>query len=89
MKITDITHIEDCFDGSFIKEFHFDQPITAAFIQHLGQFGQLTYFPKFARPFFKVIFEGDFYLKGVEGNQTARALLWKDENITFIKSKVC
>ncbi|MCP4219927.1 MAG: hypothetical protein GY765_35175, partial [bacterium] len=45
MKVLEITHIEDCFDGSFIKELHLDEPVTEAFIYHLEPMGNLQYFP--------------------------------------------
>lgn len=88
MRIDQVKHIEDCFDGSFIKEFAFSETVTEAFIQYLGQHGKLTYFKTFARPFYKVVFLDNYYIKGVEGNSTARALLWKEENIIRLKELV-
>ena len=88
MKVTQIRHIEDCFDGSFIREFELDSAFDKALIQHLGKHGTLSYFPNFARPFFKVIFEGEHYIKGVEGNTMARTLLWNEQQALDIKQLI-
>lgn len=74
MKIIDVRHIEDCFDGSFMYEILFDTDVAPAFIQSLGIEGQLQYFPSFTRPFFKAVFENRFTVKGVEGNRSVRIL---------------
>jgi len=74
MKIVDVRHIEDCFDGSFIHEVLFDADIAPAFIRALGAEGILHYHRDFARPFFRVILKGRFTIKGVEGNRTVRVL---------------
>ncbi len=37
MEIVDLKHIEDCFDGSYIKELLFSEPITKRFICLKGQ----------------------------------------------------
>ena len=80
MKIIEVKEIEDCFDGSFIKEVLFDQVVTKDFIDYLGQAGQFEYFPNFARPFYKVEVAQKYIVKGVEGNRTARIILYR-ENI--------
>ena len=78
MNIIKIKEIEDCFDGSFIKEVLFDEVVTRDFINYLGRAGQLEYFPNFARPFYKVEVTKTFIVKGVEGNQTARIILFRN-----------
>jgi hypothetical protein len=67
MNLIEIKHIEDCFDGSFIRNFIFDEPVTYNFIQYLEKKGVLKYFKDFPRPFYQVI-NNDFIIKGVEGN---------------------
>lgn len=88
MQIIDIIHIEDCFDGSYIKEFVFAAAVNEDFILFLGQHGQLSYFKTFARPFYKIIFPSQAYLKGVQGNTTARAMLRDADDILFIRQLV-
>ena len=76
MKLVDVRHIEDCFDGSYMYEVLFDTDVEPAFIEALGTEGQLQYHRTFARPFFKAIFEGRFTIKGVQGNRTVRVLTY-------------
>lgn len=78
MKIINVKEVEDCFDGSFIKEVLFDDVVTKDFIDYLGKAGQLEYFPNFARPFYKVDVAKKYIVKGVEGNKTARIILYRD-----------
>ncbi|HSV98988.1 MAG TPA: hypothetical protein VLI39_02375 [Sedimentisphaerales bacterium] len=74
MKIVDVKHIEDCFDGSYLHELLFDSEITRDFILGLRSAAEVQYYPDFARPFFKATVPGRFTLKGIEGNQTARVI---------------
>jgi len=72
MIILEIKQVEDCLDGSVIKELFLEEKISSAFIQSLGKEGTLQYFPHFAKPFFKLRIEGKLNLKGIEGNTTLR-----------------
>jgi len=85
MKIIKIKHIEDCFDGSYIKELLFDDAVNREFILQLGQKGDLNYLEDFSRPFFKVMFRDDFYLKGVQGNYSVRVFLRDQKDIEHIQ----
>ena len=87
MEIVEIKHIEDCFDGSSIKEILFSEKINAAFIHALGKKGSLQYFKHFARPFFKIRIEGKVDAKGIEGNSTMRIHL-KAPNIFTVDNLV-
>ena len=76
MKVVKIKDIEDCFDGTFIKEVFFDTKVSSGFIHYLGQKGQLQYFPNFAKPFYKFIeYSGRYTIKGIQGNLSARIIL--------------
>lgn len=75
MNIIEINDIEDCFDGTFIKEAVFDEIIHEDFVLSLKNFGNLDYFPQFSRPFFKLEVKGDYTCKGVIGNRTVRIIL--------------
>ena len=91
MKIIDTKQLEDCFDGSFIKEILFDEIVTKEFIAHLGKNGILEYYPSFARPFYKIEYKEKFILKGVEGNKTARITLYEPnmgEILEYVKDYV-
>ncbi len=78
MKIVSIRRLEDCFDGTIMKEVVFEAPITKAFILSWESYGRVHYYPAFARPFFSVDVAERFIFKGVEGNTTARLILCRD-----------
>lgn len=78
MKVLGIRPLEDCFDGSFIKEMLLDGAIDADFIHYLGRLGELQYFPMFARPFFRIDDRRRFSVQGIEGNRTLRVTLCRD-----------
>jgi hypothetical protein len=90
MNIEEIKHLEDCFDGSFIKEIMLSEPISRDFILYLGQEGTLQYFATFARPFFKIVKQRHYELKGVEGDQSIRILLKDDpeETLQHLKQRI-
>ncbi|MCP4155858.1 MAG: hypothetical protein GY757_49495 [bacterium] len=87
MKVLDFKHIEDCFDGSYIKEVLLDTPISADFIRHLGKLGSLQYFPDFPRPFFRIDSE-KASLKGIQDNNTFRATVYYPEELENIKDHI-
>ena len=72
MKVIKIKHIEDCFNGSFIKELLFDKQVTKSYLNILSKYGTMKYYASFARPFYRLDFEDNSYIKGVEGNRTMR-----------------
>ena len=74
MHVVRIKKIEDCFDGSFIKEFELDKKISKDFIITLGQGCCLEYFSDFARPFFRIEKKNEFQIKGVENNTTMQVI---------------
>ena len=91
MKIIEIKDIEDCFDGSFIKELLFNKKVTKEFIHYLGKTGKMNYFPDFARPFYKIICKEKYEIKGVEENKTARLTLYKKnmkEALEYLKKHI-
>ena len=75
IKVLEIKELEDCFDGSFMKEALLNSEVTKDFISYLGEGNELEYYPNFARPFFKIVKKGDYIIKGVEGNRTIRIIL--------------
>ena len=79
MIIRSINDLEDCFDGTFIKEVLFCDSVNKEFIHYLGNEGELDYFPDFAKPFFRIYLKGMYFIKGVEGNNTLRLILNKEE----------
>jgi len=78
LKITKVKDIENCFDGSFIKEIIFSDEITKDFIFFMRKNADLKYYPEFSRPFFKINIPDLFELKGVENNKSIRIVLKND-----------
>jgi hypothetical protein len=87
MKILEIKDMENCFDGSFMKEAIFDHNIEKNFIDYLGSYGELEYYGNFLRPFYKLSIPFKFILKGVEGNNTAKVVFSRsniDDSMKFL-----
>ena len=88
MKVIEIRHIEDCFDGSLIKELLFSEKISRNFIYALNKKGDIQYFAHFSRPFFKIRVNNIYDIKGIEGSNSVRIHLKNPANYTiedFIK----
>jgi hypothetical protein len=75
MRIAAVEQLEDCFDGSRVYTYHFDQAWTRESIQRLSGCGELDYFPDFPRPFFRLRGTGGLQIKGVEGLAHCRVVL--------------
>ncbi len=75
MKIIEIKELENCFDGSFMREAFINIKVNKDLIYFLGENNELEYYPDFARPFYKVTKKGMFIIKGVEGNDSMRLIL--------------
>ncbi|MBF0362829.1 MAG: hypothetical protein HQK49_17555 [Oligoflexia bacterium] len=74
MIIINISIKEDCLDSTIIKEFAFDQSINREYINYLGKLGSMQYFPEFPKPFFSIIVDREFKIKGIEGEKTIRII---------------
>ena len=89
MRLIESRFLEDCFDGTIMREVTLDEDISEPFVLYLGDFGELQYFPQFPRPFFIMEEPGKYILKGSTGKPTARIILSKsgqEENLAgFIK----
>ncbi len=79
MRVVKVKELEDCFDDSIMKEALFDEPIDRDFIYFWKNLGQVDYFPNFSKPFFKVQVPGKYFVKGIEGNQSVRLILYKND----------
>ncbi len=91
MRIVNIKELEDCFDGSFMKEVLFDETVSRKFIHYLGESGDFEYFPSFAKPFYRVVKKGLYQIKGVEGNRTLRIILNRknrEESLSYFEGYV-
>lgn len=91
MRICESKPIQNCFDGSYMKEIVFDKPVNKAFIDYLGLSGELEYFSDFPRPFYRVQRTKGYLLKGIEGNDYLRIYFLRtylDEALNFFQDYV-
>ena len=75
MRLFEIKNVEDCFDGSSVFQYWFEDRWTEDEILSLSILGKVEYFPEFPRPFFRVTGETGLQLKGVEGENNCRVIL--------------
>ena len=68
MRIVKSVQTKVCVDGSLMKEFVLDEPLTAGFLTFLESFGTLKRFPHMKRPYFSFEQENVISLKGFEGD---------------------
>jgi hypothetical protein len=91
MRVVEVRPIEDCLDGSIIREFVLDQGVDFALVERLGKVGHLRYFADFARPLFIVTAEDRFKIKGVEGSSTLTVICFDAKEpglIGWLRQKV-
>lgn len=70
VRIVNVKKLEDCFDGSTIYSYEFDDVWTYKQIQSLEILGELSYYKDFPKPFFRVNVSGGMQIKGVEGENS-------------------
>lgn len=51
-RVIAIRQVEECLDGTTIKEFELAAPMTEATMRRIAQEGKLQYFPDFSTPVF-------------------------------------
>ena len=74
MQITNRAKVEECFDGSPVYEYEFDEGWTRSMIHLLESLGSLEYFGDFPRPLFRVKSNDGLLVKGVEGDPACRVI---------------
>ncbi len=67
-----------CADGSFMKEFLLDAPVTAAFFSYLTNFGQVGSLPQVGEGFYKFEKTDWFSIKGFAGDTTVEVRFKKE-----------
>jgi hypothetical protein len=67
-----------CADGSFMKEFLLDSPVTEEFFAYLGNFGQVEALPNIGKGFFKFEKPDWFSIKGFASDTTVEVLFKKE-----------
>jgi hypothetical protein len=74
MELINIKKVEDCFDGSVIFEYYFNEEVKEGHMKKLGNTGRLNYYPDFHRPFFKIITSDGLQIKGIIGDKSFQVL---------------
>lgn len=67
-----------CADGSFMKEFLLDSPLTKEFFAYLGNFGQVESLPSVGEGFYKLEKPDWFSIKGFLGDTTVEVRFKKE-----------
>jgi hypothetical protein len=67
-----------CVDGSLMKEFVLDEPLTAEFLEFLKSFGTVKLYPHLKRPYFSFEQEHFISIKGFVGDKNVEVRNRKD-----------
>lgn len=80
MRIVKSIQTKTCIDGSLLKEFVLDEPLTPDFLAFLQEFGTVKEFPHMKRPYFSFEQEHFLSIKGFTGD-TSVEVRYKKEGI--------
>jgi hypothetical protein len=67
-----------CVDGSLMKEFVLDEPLTAGFLAFLEPFGTVREYPHMKRPYFSFEQEHFISIKGFSGDTSVEVRYKKE-----------
>ncbi len=87
MNVLELKPVQDCFDGSKIKEMRLDGVVSEPFIHYLGKMGELKYYPHFPRPFFSVNAKG-VVIKGILDNDYVRVIIFDTARLEELKNHI-
>ena len=78
MRIVKSVQTKVCVDGSLMKEFVLDEPLTEGFFVFLGHFGTVKQYPHLKRPYFS--FEQEYFIsiKGFVGDTSVEVRYRKE-----------
>jgi len=71
-RVIAVRKVEECLDGTTIKEFDLDAPLTEAVMRQIVEDGKLRYYPDFPRPYFRIDRTDAAVIQGVIGTCTLR-----------------
>ena len=69
-----VRQVEECLDGTTIKEFDLDAPLTEAVMRRIAEDAKLAYYPEFPKPYFRIDRAGAYVAQGVIGTCTLRVV---------------
>ncbi|MFA4825632.1 MAG: hypothetical protein WC593_10805 [Methanoregula sp.] len=68
MRIVKSVQTKVCVDGSLMKEYVLDEPLSPDFLRFLASFGTVKQYPHLRRPYFSFEQEHFILVKGFEGD---------------------
>jgi hypothetical protein len=86
-----VRHVEDCFDGDFIKEFELDGPLNETIMRRLAHDAELQFYPDFPKPYFRIHRRGVCTIQGVIGKKTFRVTFSRsvsEDAVGVLKSQI-
>jgi hypothetical protein len=78
MRIVRSVRHKVCVDGSFMKEFLLDEPVTPEFFSYLSTLGQVEALPNVGKGFYKFEKPDWFSIKGFAGDTTVEVRFKKE-----------
>jgi hypothetical protein len=78
MRILKSVRHKVCADGSFMKEYLLDAPVSRDFFSYLGNFGQVEALPNLGDGFYKFEKTDWFSIKGFAGDTTVEVRFKKE-----------
>jgi hypothetical protein len=72
-----------CVDGSLMKEFVLDEPLSPEFLRFLESFGTVKNYPHLRRPYFSFEQEQFISVKGFEGDSSVE-VRYRKENADLL-----
>jgi hypothetical protein len=72
-----------CVDGSLMKEFVLDEPLSPEFLSFLASFGTVKQYPHLRRPYFSFEQERFISVKGFEGDSSVE-VRYRKENADLL-----
>lgn len=78
MRIVRSVQTKVCVDGSLMKEFVLDEPLTEGFLVFLGHFGIVNQYPHLKRPYFSFEQENFISIKGFVGDTSVEVRYRKE-----------
>ena len=78
MRILRSVRHKSCADGSFMKEFLLDAPVTEDFFSYLKNFGTVESLPNVSEGFYKFEKTDWFSIKGMSGDTTVEVRFKKE-----------
>ncbi len=78
MRILRSVRHKSCADGTFMKEFILNAPVTEGFFSYLGNFGEVEALPNLGDGFYKFEKVDWFSIKGFAGDTTVEVRFKKE-----------